>query len=399
MGRKNNLVNKTEAVKRIYRQKTRNRVDIQVSVLTAMIVIISCGLIFGFNYYLSYNSMIKDLKDRALNIHEYLESRLDTDSFSLLENRTDEDTALYKQAKQQLEDVKNAAGVRYLYTAKKNSDGTFVYVVDGLPSYNGDFRHVGDLIEPECIPDMQRALSGKTVLPENITKTTWGTIFISYFPMHDGDAIVGVIGIEFDAENQYRTFRTIAITTPIVIVLSCLIAAVVAVFLFRRISNPAFRDMANTDFLTGLKNRNAFEVKLHNLEQKSDKFRLALLSLDLDGLKQVNDTKGHAAGDRYIKNSSEALAALLGNTDELYRIGGDEFVAVIEDKEQGELDFLAEEVQKIGEETGAYKISCGFAVYDPQIDSSLFDTLKRSDKKMYEEKRKRKQVRGEETTE
>lgn len=379
--------------------KQYSRVDFQVSILTGLIVIISCYLIFFLNYHSSYQSMIGDLHDRALGIHDYLEGRIDNRTFYELSSRDEEKTELYAEAKTVLEQVKSAAGVRYLYTAKRGEDGKYIYLVDGLSEDNADFRHIGDLIEPECIPDMERAYKGKTILPGRINETTWGAIFISYFPMHEGDEVVGVLGIEFDARHQYESFRRMSIVTPIVIVLFCLIAAAVAVRWFRRISNPSYQDMASTDFLTGLKNRNAFEVDLHNFDGLPDKELFALVSIDLDDLKLVNDTYGHASGDRYIQICSRIIRECVGDNGILYRIGGDEFSVIMKKCTEEDLKTLEEEIWKrvrLEGEGQEFRIgvSVGYALYDAvQDNGSLIDTLKRADAQMYACKKDRKKDR------
>ena len=375
-------------------KKKFNRVDVQVFIMTIVIVVISCSLIFLINYGLSYNNMIMDLKHRSTNLHDYLEKYLDADMFSELNVKEDDGLILYQNSRLRLEGARNAAGVRYLYTAKVTDKGQFIYLVDGLPTDSPDFRYVGDPIEAECIPDMKRALSGETVFPNEINKTTWGPVFISYFPMHDGDKVIGVLGIEFDATSQYNTYRLMKITTPIVLLLSCIAAAVVAVLMFRRISNPLYKDLSNTDMLTGLKNRNAFEVDLHNWDQFEGKKDLAFLSFDLDRLKDVNDIYGHAKGDEYLILGSSIIGEALYGKYVLYRIGGDEFVAVIQNGKPEEVDGMFREIGVMAEQESKNQgfevsISSGYAFYDPEQDKKLADTLRRSDAWMYRNKRKR----------
>lgn len=375
-------------------KKKFNRVDVQVFIMTIVIVVISCSLIFLINYGLSYNNMIMDLKHRSTNLHDYLEKYLDADMFSELNVKEDDGLILYQNSRLRLEGARNAAGVRYLYTAKVTDKGQFIYLVDGLPTDSPDFRYVGDPIEAECIPDMKRALSGETVFPNEINKTTWGPVFISYFPMHDGDKVIGGLGIEFDATSQYNTYRLMKITTPIVLLLSCIAAAVVAVLMFRRISNPLYKDLSNTDMLTGLKNRNAFEVDLHNWDQYEGKKELAILSFDLDRLKDVNDIYGHAKGDEYLILGSSIIGEALYGKYVLYRIGGDEFVAVIQNGKPEEVDGMFREIGVMAEQESRNQgyevsISSGYAFYDPEQDKKLADTLRRSDAWMYRNKRKR----------
>lgn len=77
-----------------------------------------------------------------------------------------------------LSSVKEASGTRYLYTAKKNAEGNYIYVIDGLDPSSDDFRYPGDLIEKEIHEDMDRALGGEEVYPDEIVRTSWG-IFLS----------------------------------------------------------------------------------------------------------------------------------------------------------------------------------------------------------------------------
>lgn len=381
------------------RKRKYSRVDLQASCLTAAIVVVACYLVFFMNYYFSYTSMIGDLQDRALNIHAYLENRLDRNTFYSLDGVEDESTETYAQAREILERTKGVTGVRYLYTAKRMDNGSFIYLVDGLNENSPDFRHVGDPIEPECLPDMERALSGEVVLPEKISKTTWGPVFITYFPMHQEDEIIGVMGMEFDAGRQYVNFRRMIILTPVVIIFFCFVASFIALKWFRRISNPSYQDLATMDFLTGLRNRNSFEVDLENLEARKKREGVALISVDLDDLKSVNDTLGHAAGDEYITTGARIIGEGVSLPDILYRIGGDEFCIIAKKKTQEEIEaFIEEAGKKAAQEENHHAfhigLSMGYALFDGQVDKSLFDTLKRADAQMYLHKKKRKAARN-----
>lgn len=381
------------------RQKLR-RVDIQVSILTASIVVVSCVLIYILNYSLSYNDMINSLLERVNCIYEYLETELEESSFSSLNTKEDMDTVLYQNIKEMLENTKNTTGVRYLYTAKRTDDGRYIYLVDGLPADSADFRNTGDPIEPEIIPDIEKAYTGELVLPSRIRDTSWGYIFISYLPIHSyhqSGEIIGVVGVEFDASHQYKTFRLLKLATPVVIVLCCVIAVFLAASLFKRISNPAYKDLANTDMLTGLYNRNFFDVMLHNLEVSPDKSGIGFLSIDLDSLKVINDTQGHPAGDEYIRRGSAFVQQFILSPDILCRAGGDEFVAILHGKQPEQAIALRDSMLKALVEYNQsgntpVELSVGCAVYNPTLDKSLADTLKRADRDMYVFKKRKKGV-------
>lgn len=388
-----------------YRTRKFNRVDVQVSLLTTLIVVVSCCLIFFINYGLSYGSMVRDLRTRAENVHEYLETYLENGEIFKMYTREDEKSEIYREAKMQLKSIRSAVGVRYLYTATVNPEGEFIYGVDGLPADSEDFRHVGDAIEAECIPDMEKAMQGKLVLPQKINTTSWGAVFIAYFPMHSQGEVVGVLGMEFDAQRQYDVFRSMLMWTFLVIMLFCITASAIAVKLFRYVSNPSLQNMSNTDFLTGVQNRNAFELSLSNLENVQEKRHTALLSADMDHLKYVNDTYGHAAGDEYIRFGCRVIQSVIPDSGILYRIGGDEFAVLLTDTSEEEVRVLTEKILEVLEaenekDPGTMEVkrsmSVGYAIFDPEKDASLYDTLKRSDKVMYVQKHHRGKTEPEE---
>jgi diguanylate cyclase (GGDEF)-like protein/PAS domain S-box-containing protein len=90
-------------------------------------------------------------------------------------------------------------------------------------------------------------------------------------------------------------------------------------------------NLANIDPLTGLFNRAAFLTRLKSEIRRSarDAYSLILLFLDLDGFKEINDTMGHAAGDRYLKVIAERLLNSVRTNDLVARLGGDEFVILL----------------------------------------------------------------------
>lgn len=333
--------------------------------------------------------MIYSLKERSNTIYHYVENYLDKDTFNhnfSLDMKND----TYKQIKQKLEDVKNATNVLYLYTAKMTDEGEYIYLVDGLPTASPDFRYPGDKIEKEIIPELKAALKNKIILPDQIKETTWGPIFVSYYPIHDEGKVVGVLGIEFDSSHQFEAFKQIRIITPLIAIMASLIATIIAVLSFRRISNPRFKDMANTDYLTNLHNRNAFEIDFENLS--THKHNTGIIITDLNDLKKINDTYGHRTGDEYIKKVAKILEKHV-QKNTVYRFGGDEFIILIHHDAKQQIKAVVTAIQtELSKQTDEkLSISIGFAVYDPKIDHDLKDTFKRADAKMYTNKKLNKE--------
>ncbi len=98
---------------------------------------------------------------------------------------------------------------RYLYTAKKNADGTIVYLVDGLELDAEDFAYPGTPLEEEMIPYIERALAGENVYSQKIIDTTWGHIFTACYLVKNETSgeVIGALCMEMDMEPTYETIE------------------------------------------------------------------------------------------------------------------------------------------------------------------------------------------------
>lgn len=373
-------------------KKPISRVDVQVSLFMAVIVVLASLSIFAICYKITYDDMIDSLKNQVNSIYNYFELSMDKSSFYEINIKEDMNTELYKDTKKHFEEIKNATGVRYLYTAKATPEGELIYVIDGL-SEEEDFRYPGDLIEAEIQGEMRGALEGQSVMPDDIKTTEWGKIFIAYLPIHDSSGIIGVIGIEFDAEHQYDTYFFLRFIAPIIILMFTLISVIFAVVCFRRISNPSFQDLSNTDQLTQLKNQNAFEIDLKNIIGTNSGKGYGIIVVDLNKLKQTNDTLGHQKGDQYLQMAGTCIEKVGGNDVVRYRTGGDEFALIIEDATEEKLKTYETQLK---DQTKAWHpnewnieigLSLGGAIFDPTKDQNLRNTYHRADEAMYENKK------------
>lgn len=113
-------------------------------------------------------------------------------------------------------------------------------------------------------------------------------------------------------------------------------------------SEDALADLARRDSLTLLLNRRAFDEELAEMFARQQRFgeRFALLMFDLDRFKQINDTHGHAVGDDVLRATSRALAADLRPFDRLFRIGGEEFAAILSGSDGAAARMAAERLRQ-----------------------------------------------------
>ena len=116
-------------------------------------------------------------------------------------------------------------------------------------------------------------------------------------------------------------------------------------------TNPLYRDMANTDFMTELKNRNSYETDRQNLDAKKKWNGLTVAVIDVNNLKLVNDRLGHAVGDDCIVNAARVLQSVESQKVTAYRYGGDEFILLLENYSEPEklLVRVKEKFAKYGE--------------------------------------------------
>lgn len=212
------------------------RVDLQVSILLSIFVAAVTLTCFEVSYYMTYNDMKYSLCERVRNIYNYLDQQLDMSTFSTIENHDDINKEEYIKMHDIFSSTKECTDVMYLYTAKKNSSGKYVYVIDCLPPSSEDYRYPGDLIEEEIYQNMDRALSGEEVYPDEIVHTSWGDIFICYLPLYDQGKVVGVLGIEFEAEHQYITYQKLKLFVPIAVLLFTILAFFTSKRMFRHIN-------------------------------------------------------------------------------------------------------------------------------------------------------------------
>lgn len=376
--------------------KRFRRVDVQVACITAFMVVLSCFAIYLYGYNITYQDMLKSLENRVYSIYNYIENDMDKSTFFDINSKDDIDKVSYIETCSMFEQLRRATGVQYLYTAKRSNDGKLIYIIDGIELTAPDIRYPGDEIEPEIQGHLNRALAGENILPKEITHTDWGDIFITYLPIHDNDDptnIIGVIGIEFEAAEQYTTYNNLKRIAPAIILGSCLLSAIIAYVVFRRISNPSYQDFANTDMLTKLKNRNAYLVDTKNMCAIGAARESCIMLADLNGLKSANDTYGHEAGDLYIKCMANALKAACAGGEIVYRVGGDEFVVIIRSSNSKMIatykDSLKSEFKKATEKcsfSASYAI--GHAIVDGNGDDAFEIAYTQADDEMYKDKKK-----------
>ena len=158
------------------------------------------------------------------------------------------------------------------------------------------------------------------------------------------------------------------------------------------------RNMANTDSMTGVKNKHAFtgyEAHVNSRISSGELDAFAVVVCDVNGLKWVNDNKGHQAGDEYIKAACRMICVLFKHSP-VFRVGGDEFVVVLIGDDYDMREKLMAELNRQSEsnsETGGVIVAAGIAEYLLGKDLSMSSVFERADTRMYTRKKELKGAR------
>jgi diguanylate cyclase (GGDEF)-like protein/putative nucleotidyltransferase with HDIG domain len=147
-------------------------------------------------------------------------------------------------------------------------------------------------------------------------------------------------------------------------------------------------EQARTDSLTRLGNHRAFHHDLSEtlVKRGSTGIALTLMAIDLDGLKQINDTKGHPAGDAHIRTVAGCLKATVGDQGTVYRTGGDEFMVIMPGRRNWHGLTLAHKIHQATQDTtGTRAVSIGLTESTAMEGRQLL--VHQADVALYEAKR------------
>jgi len=189
--------------------------------------------------------------------------------------------------------------------------------------------------------------------------------------------------VQYDLENYHVTIDEVNITDNMYYVIT-------AVLEYPKCENCR---KALTDAVTGLYNRNYWEQIISDVTLRPRTQNFSLILIDVDNLKEINDTYGHIAGDKVIEIVGQAIKKCIRKEDAGLRYGGDEFIILLfnQDKKAAYrvIERIRREINKLAAGQGMnIQISAGAAYYD--CLQNMGDIIKMADRDLYKEKRVKK---------
>lgn len=181
--------------------------------------------------------------------------------------------------------------------------------------------------------------------------------------------------------------------TTVMTVSGCIIAIFSVLtaysFIMRR-TRKRIEYIAHHDSLTGLFNRLSFNEALPELEKKRSTGDIIVVAMDLNDLKRINDGLGHEAGDEILKGASDCMKRILDRHGNVYRLGGDEFMAVLFNDTENWLDILTRLKNAFSSWEGAHVKKLTVAVGAAQSSGNSFESINEmiaaADQEMYKDK-------------
>lgn len=277
--------------------------------------------------------------------------------------------------------------VRLLAEVKQNEVPA---VVSNMPMYDGMSIYVADANTGEIYGATDESKIGKKL----------ETLGISQMDIGKEKATIETINV--DGKNCKCTFQksgnyVIGVTfdnasnngTNLIVVL---LVGIYLTFATGCIIYMMFREekllhTSNTDELTGCYNRRAYENDIKKISQRSE---FIYVAMDVNGLKKVNDTLGHAAGDELLQGAAVCMEQCFDYFGKIYRTGGDEFIAILSISEEQfktiKQDFEDVVAKWSGKQVKSLAISYGYVASKEKEWNSVEEMAKVADDRMYENK-------------
>ena len=279
------------------------------------------------------NNTIEENSRRTDAMYEGVQKFLTKEDFSEINNKSDMESEQYATLQGHLNEIRSMNSTRYFYTAKRNSEGKLIYLVDGLDYGMDDFAYPGTYIEEEMIPYIDRALSGEKVYSQDILDTTWGHIFTACYPIKDKDSdeIIGALCIEIDMESTYAFIEkcnqkamgaAVSGSIVVVMILMCGCIYLQSEHKKRDERAKALENMANAAFAADRAKSTFLFNMSHDIRTPMNAIigYLNLARRHLDDREKLTDYMDK------IDKCSANLLSLLNNVLDLARIEGDKIV-------------------------------------------------------------------------
>ena len=410
-------------------------------------LILICAFLLTMNVLLGFvlirnsqHAIREQVESRMLDVSNTAAAMLDGDILRTLQAE-DVNTPEYRAIHNTLFRFEQNIELAYIYCVRALDDDSFVFTIDPDPESPGAF---GDHIP--YTEALYNASLGTPGVDKEAYVDQWGRFYSAYSPVFDSNGnVTDIVAVDFTADWYDRQFSSQLKAIVSISGISILVASIIILLianrykkrfdrLFQGMNNVSegietlvheispdaepvqqtektvrntdeidmmnerisslqeklgkqiqlVRSRAYIDGLTGLNNRAAYEEHVNRLEDeiRGGTANFAIALFDVNSLKEVNDKYGHKKGDGVIRSAAVALQNTF-REGKLYRIGGDEFLVILESSYVE----LPQKLAALRGNQGGFSISSGSAVYNRETDREYRSVFNRADTAMYNDKR------------
>ena len=313
----------------------------------------------------------------------------------------------YREILNKLTNLREAyPDIVYLYAYRPQKDGLQVVFDLDTETFKGSAPGETERYFPAFRPYVDDLLAGREI-PPIVSREEYGHVLTVLTPLYD---VRGVCQCYIGADRSMDQLQNyvMRIIRQIALFFLIVLGIVLVAFIFfadrgivRRMSR--LEDRAYRDTLTGLQNRTAYyeynQVINKRIEEETADF--SILMIDINFLKRMNDEYGHEQGNLYLQGAANLIRGIFGD-ECLYRIGGDEFVMILEGEKQAGIEAkikaFKDEIARLKADESLQpweKISAavGIARYEKGQYSEMEEVLRKADEAMYADKLAMKAVR------
>lgn len=362
--------------------------------LSLIVYFIFSALVILFSYYSFIREkeyIYKEIDHNILAVAQSLPMLLSNDFHDRATSPNSITNQEFKANMEKLSQMAKSFKVDYVYTCIKRNNTMFITSGNATDNEIKTGVNLIHYYDPyiEATPSMLNVFdTGKILFVENTDH--WGTFRNVLVPMKSPNGSIYMSGVSVSLYRIQQHLRERFIEHLIFGIGFLIISLPIFLWRHRRISRLAYYDS-----LTQLPNRHAFQKLASstlNLCKRNDR-QLALMFLDLDGFKTINDTLGHSIGDKLLIKVSKRLLTVLRDSDIPSRQGGDEFVIALPNTNIDGASFVAEKILEeiakpyvIDKYTLNVTFSIGIAIF-PNDGNDLENLSKKADIAMYEAKK------------
>ena len=302
-------------------------------------ILVMTAAFIGISYYTFREYEMEDLEDYAKGLTDLIADQIvDADRVDeyLEQGRS---APGYNETEQKLYKLRDAyPDIVYLYVYQIREDGYHVVFDLDTEEFKSSEPGTVEAFYPAFLPYIPDMLEGKEV-PTVESQERYGHVLTVCTPLYDSSGACKCY-VGADCSMEALTKYTWNVIRQAVYFFLAVVAIILAAGVFvtdrgviRRMDK--LENRAYTDTLTGLRNRTAYYEYNAVLDRKveSGEADFSILMIDINYLKKVNDTYGHEQGNLYLQGAANLIRKVFGG-EFLYRIGGDEFVLILEGKAQ-----------------------------------------------------------------